>query len=247
MTKRVWLKDHAVVCVTGADRLTWLQGQVTQDLAGLEPGDACEACFVRPTGQIEAHSEVYVTEDAVFLVTDRPEVAMSRVDQFVILEDVNAEVVGRGVWRGVGPGLCPPQDAALLAMPEGDLADYNVATLETATPLAGFDYNEKTLLPELGPVFVDRTVSYTKGCYTGQEVLMRVHSRGHTNKTWVVLRAEGEVTAGDPVTWEGETVGKVTRSAKSPALGWLAAAVLPNSVLNAGTQVQIGDVSAYVP
>jgi len=122
-----------------------------------------------------------------------------------------------------------------------------VATLETATPLAGIDYNEKTLLPELGPAFVGRTVSYTKGCYTGQEVLMRVHSRGHTNKTWVVLRAEGEVTAGDPVTREGENVGKVTRSAESPALGWLAAAVLPNSVLNAGTQVQIGDVSAYVP
>lgn len=233
--------------MTGADRLTWLQGQVTQDLAGLKPGDACEACFVRPTGQIEAHSEVYLTEDAVLLVTDRPEVAMSRVDQFVILEDVNAQVVERGVWRGVGLGLCPPQDAALLALPEGDLADYYMATLEASTPLANIDYNEKTLLPELGPAFVGRTVSYTKGCYTGQEVLMRVHSRGHTNKTWVVLRAEGEVRAGEVVEFAGEAVGKVTRAGHSPSLGWQAAAVLPNRVLNPGTRVQIGDVSAYVP
>lgn len=201
---------------------------------------------MRPTGQIESHSEVYVTEDAVLLVTDRPEVAMSRVDQFVILEDVNAEAVERGVWRGVGLGLCPPQDAALLALPEGDLADYYMATLENSTPLSAFDYNEKTLLPELGPAFVGRTVSYTKGCYTGQEVLMRVHSRGHTNKTWVVLRAEGEVTAGDPVTWEGETVGKVTRSAKSPALGWLAAAVLPNRAIGPGTELLIGDIAARI-
>ncbi|MBX3111790.1 MAG: hypothetical protein KF857_07250 [Fimbriimonadaceae bacterium] len=247
MTARVWLEDHAVVRLTGGDRTAWLQGQVTQDLSKMEAGDALEACFVKPTGQIQAYAEVFATPDAVLLVTDRPAIVEERVGQFVILEDVRAEVVQVGVWKALGLGLRLPGGPEVLALPEGSLGDYHLATLRDATPLAGVDYDDKTLLPELGPSFVGRTVSYNKGCYTGQEVLMRVHSRGHTNRTWVVLRVGGEVAAGDIVTHGGERVGKVTRASESGADGWLAATMLPNRLLQSGTQVQIGEVSSTVP
>ena len=57
-------------------------------------------------------------------------------------------------------------------------------------PAWGEDMGPRTLPPELGADFEARHISYTKGCYTGQEVLMRMHSRGHTNRTWVGLVGE---------------------------------------------------------
>ncbi|MFX6234584.1 tRNA-modifying protein YgfZ, partial [Acinetobacter baumannii] len=66
--------------------------------------------------------------------------------------------------------------------------------LRAGNPRLGGDTTQKTLPPELGPAFESRTVSYTKGCYMGQEVLMRIHSRGHTNRTWVCL------TSAEPLT-----------------------------------------------
>ncbi len=70
------------------------------------------------------------------------------------------------------------------------------ARIEAGTPKMGSDITSKTMPPGLGPAFDARHVSYNKGCYTGQEVLMRIHSRGHTNKTWMGLIAEEPLEVG---------------------------------------------------
>src|SRR5690606_34980920 len=87
---------------------------------------------------------------------------------------------------------------------------FNVARLEAENPKYGTDMDAKTLPPEMGPYFVSRTVSYTKGCYTGQEVLQRIHSRGHTNKTWMGIYCDGPVSAEDKVFSGNKEVGVIT-------------------------------------
>lgn len=128
---------------------------------------------------------------------------------------------------------------------------YNTARLEAGIPAFGADITTKTLPPEMGPAFVARHVSYKKGCYTGQEVLMRIYSRGHTNKTWMGLLCEEPVLAGQSVLSSGQReVGTVTSSTISPDYGPIAAAMLRNEAARPGEIVNVltpnGPVEAEV-
>jgi folate-binding protein YgfZ len=130
-------------------------------------------------------------------------------------------------------------------------AAYEIARLESGIPVFGADYDLKTLPPELGPAFTARHVSYNKGCYTGQEVLMRIHSRGHTNRTWVGLIAEAPIEPGAIVKHSLRAdAGKVTSSVFSPDYGHIGAAVLRNEIALDGERVTVetenGEVGAEV-
>lgn len=149
-------------------------------------------------------------------------------------------VGGWDVWvpAGENQAICELQFLAELAGPE----TYEVARLEAGIAEFGKDITTKSLPPELGPAFTTRYVSYTKGCYTGQEVLMRIHSRGHTNKTWVGLLCRSAVAPGMVVTsQDGKEVGQVTSAAHSPGLGWIAGAMLRNQAAEPGTTVSVGE------
>jgi folate-binding protein YgfZ len=109
---------------------------------------------------------------------------------------------------------------------------YEIARLEAGIPVAGVDWDAKTMPPELGPAFETRHVSYKKGCYTGQEVLMRIHSRGHTNRTWVALVADKAMTSNAPVSHvRRKDAGIVTSACYSPDYGYIAGAMLRNEVV----------------
>lgn len=128
---------------------------------------------------------------------------------------------------------------------------YHIARLEAGIPLHGADFGEKTLPPELGPAFEARNVSYQKGCYMGQEVLMRIHSRGHTNKTWVGLLADGPLEIGATVAHPSRAdAGIVTSVAYSPDYGQIGAAVVRNEFAEKGERVRViterGEVEAEV-
>jgi len=128
---------------------------------------------------------------------------------------------------------------------------YDVARLEAGIPLFGVDMGEKTFPPEMGRAFEERHVSYSKGCYMGQEVLMRIHSRGHTNRTWVGLASEVPLEAGAAVSHHRrQEAGVVTSAAFSPDFGHIAAAMLRNEVAFDGEVVQVttsaGPVEAEV-
>ncbi len=108
---------------------------------------------------------------------------------------------------------------------------YEVARLEAGIPLFGQDMDGRTLPPEMGPAFEAKTVSYNKGCYTGQEVLMRIHSRGHTNRTWMGLLADAPLEAGAPITHPSRPdAGIVTSAVFSPIYGEIAGAMMRNEV-----------------
>jgi folate-binding protein YgfZ len=261
------------IALSGTDRVEWLQGQITNDLRGLAPGDTIGGCLCSATGQLLAILRIWTFEDSLVVGcngtgADR---FLERCADMVILEDVVASEIipTRGVLSIQGPladeevfALFGAQVAScglsadgtmilrhdrsgrggwdlLLQRPwESDLPHFEPSTVEIARieagiPLEGVDTTPKTLPPELGPAFEEEHISYRKGCYTGQEVLMRIHSRGHTNKTWVGVRAEAEVLPGDPVrTKDGRDVGQVTSAAVSPALGPIAAATVRNEALS---------------
>ena len=87
--------------------------------------------------------------------------------------------------------------------------------LAQGVPWFGYDFGEKQIPHEAG--LQDSHISYTKGCYTGQEIVERVRSRGQVNRQRVRLVFSGEVVpeAGAPLTVDGKEVGFVTRAAKA--------------------------------
>jgi len=103
-----------------------------------------------------------------------------------------------------------------------DDALATVLRYEAGIPQAGTDWSERTLAAEMGEPFVRRHISYTKGCYVGQEVLMRIYARGHTNRTWVPLQVLGGVLPAHGMAVHAPDradIGWITGAVRSPALG----------------------------
>lgn len=102
--------------------------------------------------------------------------------------------------------------------PAGYLA-LNALRLEQGIPWFGYDFGEKQIPHEAG--LQDSHISYTKGCYTGQEIVERVRSRGQVNRVRVSLKFEvsEQPKPGTPLLADGKEFGYVTRCAFSPVLG----------------------------
>jgi folate-binding protein YgfZ len=98
----------------------------------------------------------------------------------------------------------------------------NSLRLEQGIPWFGYDFGEKQIPHEAG--LQNSHISYTKGCYTGQEIVERVRSRGQVNRTRVSLKFDTheQPTPNSPLLFEGKEFGYVTRSGFSPsANAWI--------------------------
>jgi folate-binding protein YgfZ len=95
-------------------------------------------------------------------------------------------------------------------------AAMSAIRLAQGIPWFGYDFGEKQIPHEAG--LQDSHISYTKGCYTGQEIVERVRSRGQVNRVRVGLLFSGDAVpeAGSALTVDGKDVGYVTRAAKLP-------------------------------
>ena len=102
------------------------------------------------------------------------------------------------------------------ALPELDAAAVDAARIEAGTPQPA-DVDPRTLPQELGRDA--RAISFTKGCYLGQETVARLDALGHVNRRLVVLATAAPPAVGAVVTAAGETVGRVTSACASPRLG----------------------------
>jgi folate-binding protein YgfZ len=122
------------------------------------------------------------------------------------------------------------------ATPAG-LSSWEIARVEAGRPEWGIDMDEATI-PQEANLDTLGAISYTKGCYTGQEVVARVHFRGHVNKT---LRGLRSATAPPPIgaallDGAGKAVGEVRSSVTSPRLGSIALGMVRREA-EAGTQL----------
>jgi folate-binding protein YgfZ len=110
-----------------------------------------------------------------------------------------------------------------------------ISRLEAGIPTFGIDTTPKTLPPELGEAFDSSHISYKKGCYTGQEVLMRMHSRGHTNRTWMGFFSDQPIPGGTTLSHHSRPdAGTVTQSVESPDFGHIGAAMVRNEFAREG-------------
>ncbi len=131
----------------------------------------------------------------------------------------------------LGPPAIPGW-ASLLAAIEAvgggpvSAAAWETWRVEHGIPRCGLDFDERNLPQETG--LADRTVSFEKGCYTGQEVVARIHYRGHVNRQLRGLRIRpgAAVRAGDPLFDAGREVGRIGSSVLSPRLGPIALAMV---------------------
>jgi tRNA-modifying protein YgfZ len=231
--------------VTGADRLRFLQGMVSNDVAALAPGGFCRATILNVKGRVLAIVDV-VAEEGSFLVLTEPVTAdkvHKILDQHAIADDVvfarEARPIHR-VWATPADvWTAPPAFASAAA--EGDAEARRV---EAGLPRYGVDVSEENFPFEAN---LDAVLSYTKGCYTGQEVVARANARGHANKRLVGLRLSAPVAPGTAVSAAARAdAGVITSSVVSPIFGAIALGYLHKSVFAPGTTVRAGEAEAIV-
>jgi folate-binding protein YgfZ len=240
----VWLARDAVR-VAGPDALAFLDGQLSQDIKALAVGDAADSLLLQPQGKVVALLRVSrLGDDEFVLDTDGGfGVAISeRLERFKLrtkatIEPIagwrclavrgpRAHEVATGLaadWPGL-PGVDIVGDDP--ALPDGVAlcADdaYEAVRIEAGVPMMGRELTEQTIPAEATGV-VERAVSFTKGCYTGQELVARIDSRGGN----VPRRLHGvELADANPpepgtelLDESGASVGVITSSVFSPRTG----------------------------
>ncbi len=128
---------------------------------------------------------------------------------------------------------------------------YEVLRIESGVPKYGVDMDETTIVPELG---IDGLISYKKGCYIGQEIIARIHFRGHVAKqlTGLILSEPGAVATGllsgaELKTADGKNAGRITSATFSPKLSkTIALAFVRYDYLAEGTEMLVGDQTTTV-
>lgn len=119
-----------------------------------------------------------------------------------------------------------------------------VLRIENGIPKYGVDADETTIVPELG----DDAISYTKGCYIGQEIIARIHFRGHVAKKLTGLILDSKANAGDELkSSDGKNAGKITSVTFSPKLEkFIALAFVRYDFLAERTELKINETTATV-
>jgi folate-binding protein YgfZ len=121
-------------------------------------------------------------------------------------------------------------------------AEYEAMRIEAGVPRQGYDIDESTIAQE---AFLERdAVSFTKGCFLGQELVCRIDSRGHVNRLLRRLRAETPLERGAVVVADGKEVGAVTTAVGGLALATIRRTVEPGREVVVHTAA--GDVTARV-
>ncbi len=150
--------------------------------------------------------------------------------------------------------ICAPGDRdAVQAQLEADravpvsAAAGEILRVEHGRPRFGFEMTGANMPAEAG--IVERAVSFTKGCYIGQEPVARLHYKGRPNRHLRGLRPTGPVAQGDPVRLGEKQLGQIGTAALSPASGRIALAILRKEAEPGGTvtvETEAGEIEAEV-
>jgi folate-binding protein YgfZ len=241
-----------VVRVVGPDALSYLQGQLSQDVDALAVGSSARSFVLQPTGKVDAWVRVTrIAADEVVLDVDggHGDALAARLRRFLLRTKADVDALD---WRTVairGPGAADAVpagvgDDALVApaawlgvdgvdllgravepppgVPEVDASAYESLRIRSGVPRMGAELTGATIPAEAGRWVVDASVSFTKGCFTGQELVARIDSRGGNvprHLRGLVADAGGLPPVGAPVVIDGAEVGKVTSAAPAPGAG----------------------------
>ena len=257
--------------LTGSDVADFLQGQVSNDVEALVPGQGCYATLLTAKGKIRCDMRI-LRGDGWFLLDCEPQalpVLEHMVRVYSIGRDVKSAQDERGLWSILGPAardaLDNPPPAEEHAHTDGALGVY-VATdlgvdvigerpdlpeapaevaeclrIESGRPRLGFELGDDVIPQEAA--LNERAISFTKGCYVGQETVARLFYKGKPNRHLRGLHLSEPAERGQPVVVGEREVGHVGSTCVSPALGPIALALLRREVAP-GDSVQVGDGGA---
>jgi folate-binding protein YgfZ len=282
--------ERGKLALTGAEAKSFLQGQVTNDVEALSPGQGCYAAFLTPKGKMLGDLRILDAGDEILLDTERVALQelFNMIRRFSIGFDVqlHKRTLESGLLSLLGPeseavagggGLGEPEhsnsavtvggiearairtdlgidllcdaadvdglraalgDAGVVAVPE---AVAECLRIERGRPRFGVDLDDTVIPQEAG--LNERAVSFTKGCYVGQETVARLHYRGKPNRHLRGLRLSEPAATGDELTFEGRTVGRVGSVAVSPRFGAIALSLVRREA-PVGSVVAVGDGTA---
>lgn len=253
-----------VVRVGGPDAPGYLQGQVSQDVDSLDVGSTARTFVLQPNGKVDAWARVTRTGDEEFVldVDHGGEALVARLRRFLLrtradvdrldwhcvaLRGPGASEVGLGAtnadlsipagWPGID-GVCllgPTADLPIGVVAVGS-ADIEALRIEAGVPATGRELTERTIPAEAGQWIIDSSVSFTKGCFTGQELVARIDSRGGNvprHLRGVIVEGTDVPPAGATIEVGGDRVGTITSAGWSTtlaapiALGYVGRAVVP--------------------
>ncbi len=290
---------RGLLAVSGADRASYLQGLLTNDIQVLAAGAGCYAAWLTPQGRMTTDMHVLEAGDMILLDVPLETSAsvLERLDQLIFSEDVtlgdlSGEIAHVGLHGPLAPGVIErtltgadgltdwPQYRNIraawgsapvvvarmdqLGVPgfvlyagrdveeelrraleeQGGRAvgpeAVAAARVEAGYPLFGADLTDDIIPLEAG--IEGRAISFDKGCYVGQEVVIRVLHRGHgrvaRKLVGIVFEGQEAVPVATPINVGGREVGFVTSSAVSPARGSIALGYVHRDFLDAGSPVE---------
>ena len=273
--------DRVKLLLTGTEAAEFLQGQVTNDVEGLETGQGCYALLLTPKGKIRADLRVLRGPDWLRIDAERSAGALltRTVQMYSIGRDVRSEdqTESRTVLSVLGPGardaldvappevehswvegrhgiyvttdlgvdiLCPTAEREAvrreLDLPEVSEEVAECLRIEAGRPRHGRELTEEVIPQEAG--LNDRAVSFTKGCYVGQETVARLYYKGRPNRRLRGLRLAAPALPGDEVVLDGRRVGAVGSACVSPSRGPIALALVRREA-EPGALVTVGDIA----
>src|SRR4051812_43202640 len=288
--------ERGKLALSGPDAVEFLNGQVTNELATLAPGEGRYAAFLTHKGKMLGDLRVLAVsggdgELELLLDTERQALQglFDMIRRFKVgyrvelhkrtLESGLLSLIGpRAVEiAGVDPGpgehanaaheidgldalairtdvgvdlLCRSEDTEALAAalrargatPVGEAAAECVR-IEAGRPRYGVDLDESVIPQEAG--LNERAVSFTKGCYVGQETVARLFYRGKPNRHLRGLRLSAPVPTGTPLRFGEREVGRVGSVVDSPRLGPIALALVRREAAP-GDELAAGEATATV-
>ncbi|MFN7172862.1 MAG: YgfZ/GcvT domain-containing protein [Fimbriimonadaceae bacterium] len=223
----IWALDDSLVVATDVaafvPTLERLQKSIIMEDVQLEPMADDWAHFL-----VQGASATEQLEEIIEL----PSMDAGKAPDALVLRSDRTGFGGWEIWTKGDSNLATQIQSSF---PEIGEQAIRISRLEAGIPTFGIDTNQKTLPPELGEAFDSSHISYKKGCYTGQEVLMRMHSRGHTNRTWMGFFSPQPVPRGSTLSHHSRPdAGTVTQSVESPVFGHIGAAMVRNEFAREG-------------
>ena len=225
---------RAYLRVAGPDAADYLQRMVSNDVEALAVGESCEALLLTAKARVIAPLRVIRRAADDFLLLTDPELGEPVRTELVRMRfaaKTEIEPEEHESWLVLGG------EEVLDERPAGEEADEEQLErwrIESGIPRWGREIDDRILPAEAG---LDEThISFSKGCYPGQEPIARQRYRGKVNRRLRVLEIDGEAEPGDDLLLDGKKVGRITSAVPGLALGYVRVEVPADAQLELGVK-----------
>ena len=210
---------RAFLRVAGPDAADYLQRMVSNDVESLAVGDACDALLLTAKARVIAPLRVVRRADDEFLLCTEPELGETVRRELVRMRfaaRAEVEPEEHQAWLVLGGEEVLDERPGGEEVSEEELERWRI---ESRIPRWGREIDDRILPAEAG---LDEThISFSKGCYPGQEPIARQRYRGKVNRTLRVLEVDGQAEPGTELLLDGKRVGRITSSVPGVALGYV--------------------------